>query len=232
MSGFILFLLSGCASNQKAMKTYSQVPLPEPQNPPEYLIEPGDQLEIKFFYNNELNDTLTVRPDGRISLQLIADVQAAGRSPFQLDKLLTQMYAKELKDPSITVIVRSFTGQKIFVGGEVNDQGLFDFNTGMTPLRAIINAGGFKETAKLKDVLVIRKGEGNRPFPIRVDLAKELYGKNAGNIFELKPFDIIYVPKTFIAKANKFVEQYVQKLLLFRGFSVSLGYDDVFINRN
>ena len=225
LQGLILFLLLGCGSNQKAIKTYSQASPPKPQNSPEYLIKPGDQLDIKFFYNNELNDTLTVRPDGKISLQLIDDVQAAGQSPSQLDKLLTQIYAKELKEPSVTVIVRSFTGQKIFVGGEVNTQGLVDFTPGITPLRAIINAGGFKETAKPENTLVIRKGEDNRPFTIRVDLDKELYGKNAGDVFEIKPFDIIYVPKTFIAKANKFVEQYIQKLLLFRGFSVSFGYD-------
>jgi polysaccharide export outer membrane protein len=156
---------------------------------------------------------------------LIDDVQAAGKSPSQLDKMLTHEYAKELKKPKITVIVRSFTGRQVFVGGEVNTQGLVELTTGMTPLQAVINAGGFKETAKPEETIIIRKGEDNRPIPVRVDLESAFHGKNGEAPFQLQSFDIVYVPKSAIAKANKFVEQYIQKLLLFRGWDITIGYD-------
>ena len=221
----IIFFLIGCSSTPDIPKASELTAAPEPRIHQEYLIQPSDQLDIKFFYNPELNETVTVRPDGKISLQLIDDVHTAGISPSQLDKILTRAYASELKEPNITVIVRSFTGRQVFVGGEVNTQGLVELTTGMTPLQAVINAGGFKETAKPEETIVIRKGEDNRPIPIRVNLENALYGNYGKAPFQLSSFDIVYVPKSAIAKANKFVEQYIQKLLLFRGWDVSLGYD-------
>lgn len=83
----------------------------------DYVIYPGDKLEIKFFYNPELNDTVQVRPDGKISLQLVDDVKAAGMTTTELDKELTEKYSMEFINPTISVIVRSFTGEKIYVGG-------------------------------------------------------------------------------------------------------------------
>lgn len=221
----IIFWLMGCGSTPDVPKANELTIAPVPKIPQTYLIQPRDQLDIKFFYNPELNETVTVRPDGKISLQLIDDVQAAGRSPSQLDEILTQAYAKDLKKPKITIIVRSFTGRQVFVGGEVNTQGLVELTTGMTPLQAVIHAGGLKETAKPEETIVIRKGEDNRPIPIRVDLKNALYGKNGEASFYLQSFDVVYVPKSSIAEANKFVEQYIEKLLLFKGWSFWFGYD-------
>ena len=220
----ILFLVLGCSSNGKPPKADIQ-PIPhEPQRPPDYRIQPGDELAIKFFYNAELNDTVTVRPDGKISLQLIDDVQAAGRTPAELDKFLTQKYSRDLRDPVITVIVKSFTGRQVFVAGEVAKQGLIDLTTGMTALAAVVSAGGFKESAKPEASLIIRKGKGNRPYPIRADLEKALQGTSPGADPQLRPFDIVYVPKSWIGKANVFMDQYVRNLLLFRGFDIGLWY--------
>lgn len=219
-----LFLVSGCSSNGKPRKADVQPIPPEPQNLPEYRIQPGDELTIKFFYNAGLNDTVKVRPDGKISLQLIDDVQAAGLTPAELDRFLTENYSRDLKDPVITVIVRSFAGQQVFVAGEVEKQGLIALTAGMTALAAVINAGGFKESAKAEASLIIRRGKGNRPFPIRVDLEKAFQGSNAGADPQLRPFDIVYVPKSWIGKANVFVDQYIRNLLMFRGFDVGLWY--------
>ncbi len=193
------------------------------QEPPEYRMLPGDELDIKLFFNPELNESVFVRPDGKISLQLIDDVQAAGLRPSDLDDVLTQKYSQELRKPVITVIVRSFTGQRVYVGGEVGNPGLVNLTAGMTTLQAVINAGGFRETAKPDGVIVIRKGADNRPIPIRVDLEQVIDGEEIGD-FPLQPYDVVYVPKTWIAKANKFVNQYIERLLLFKGVSVGLGF--------
>jgi len=224
LSVFLLLLLVGCGSNRTTVVSNDQAIPFQPQNPPEYRIRPGDELEIKFFYNPEVNGRVTVRPDGKIRLQLIDEVEAAGLTPSQLDKLLTEKYARALKQPVLTVIVRTFAGQKVYVGGEVNNQGLLDFTASMTALDAVIAAGGFKETAKPEEAIVIRKGPTNRPFPIRVNLQGALDRSNAVGVPQLLPFDIVYVPKSAIAKANQFVDQYIRRLLMFHGFRLNFGY--------
>ncbi len=128
-------------------------------------------MDIKFFFNPELNETVIVRPDGNISLLLIDDVRSAGLTPSELDVLLTQAYARELRKPMITVIVKTFTGQRVYVGGEIGKPGLVELAPGMTALQAVFNAGGFLDTAKPEAVLVIRKGgAADAPIPIRVNL--------------------------------------------------------------
>ena len=219
----VSFIFSACAT-QSAVTLDPAVASPS-TNPAPYLIQPGDQLDIKFFYNPEINETVTVRPDGKISLQLVDEIQASGLQPSQLDEILTKEYAQELKKPMITVIVKSFGGQRIFVGGEVNRQGLISIASNMTPLQAVFNAGGFKETANPESTIIIRKGPGNKPVPIAMNLDDAMHGKSGSADFLLQAQDIIYVPKTAIAKANKFVNQYIEDLLLFRGVSLGFSYE-------
>jgi polysaccharide export outer membrane protein len=220
----ILFFLVGCASQQPNLKPEAAGVTATSQKPQDYLIQPGDELEIKFFYNPEINEKVVVRPDGKISLQLVDEVPAAGLKPIQLDDVLTRKYAKELQNPMLTVIVRSFASERIYVGGEVNEQGLIDLTTGMTPLQAVLNAGGLKETANPESAIVIRKGKDNRPVPIKMNLNNVMYGKGSAD-FLLQPNDIVYVPKSAIAKVNKFVNQYIEDLFLFRGVSFGFSYE-------
>lgn len=218
-------VLMGCSSQHIVSMKGAQDVFGAPQKPQDYFIQPGDELDIKFFYNPELNEAVSVRPDGKISLQLVDDVQAAGLTPSQLDDVLTNKYAKELRKPVVAVIVKSFKGQVIYVGGEVNTQGLVDLTPGMMPLQAVINAGGFKETAMPEGAIVIRKDKDNRPVPVRVDLKDALYGNSSGAGIQLQPYDIVYVPKSAIAEANKFVKQYISDLLLFKGVSLGFSYE-------
>jgi protein involved in polysaccharide export with SLBB domain len=214
----------GCASQKPTH--YNSPPAPKNVSQfPKYLIQPGDELEIKFFYTPEINETVLVRPDGKISLQLIDEVQAGGLTPAKLDEVLTEKYATELKYPVLTVIVRSFTGQWVYVGGEVGTQGPVEYSDGMTPLEAVINAGGLLETAEPEGVIVIRKGANNEPVPHRVDLKSVLNGTGHGANLQLYAKDVVYVPKSLIAEANKFVKQYIQDLLLFRGVSLGFTYE-------
>lgn len=226
----LLPLLGSCASapvnpNEEALPLLGMSKI---EDIPEYRIYPGDQLDIKFFYNPELNESVVVRPDGKISLQLVNEIQAAGLTPSELDAVLTRAYTQELRRPVVTVIVKSFTGQRVYVGGEVGTPGLtlgvVPLVPGMTALQAVINAGGFRETARPGAVIVIRKGPDNRPVPIRVDLDPSLDGDSAEGDIRLEPSDIVYVPKTWIAKANQFVNQYVERLLLYRGATLGLGF--------
>jgi protein involved in polysaccharide export with SLBB domain len=217
-------LLPACTTQRSAIKDNSRSIQAAPKSPPEYLIQINDKLDIKFFYNPELNESVTVRPDGKISLQLVDDVQAGGLTPSQLDKALTDQYSRELKMPVISVIVQSFAGHSVYIGGEVNRPGLIELTPGMTPLQAVIQAGGLKETAMPGGVIIVRKGPDNRPIPMRLDLQSSFYGNHSAASLQLQSSDIVYVPKTFIAKANKFVKQYIEDLLLFRGVSLGFSY--------
>jgi protein involved in polysaccharide export with SLBB domain len=165
-----------------------------------------------------------VRPDGKISLQLIDEIQAASLQPSELDQRLTNLYSRELKKPVLTVIVRSFTGQRVYIGGEVNTPGLVTLPPGITPLQAVFQSGGFKETAQPEETLIIRKGPDHRPVPLRIDLAAVMNANGQGADFQLQPDDIVYVPKSAIAKLNKFVSQYIEELFLFRGVSLGFSY--------
>jgi protein involved in polysaccharide export with SLBB domain len=219
----------GCASQNQAVQSAApaaSVPAQaRAKEPAPYIIQPGDEMDIKFFYNPELNELVTVRPDGKISLQLIDEIQASGKTPAELDKALTDFYARELRKPVITVIVRSTKGQRVYVGGEVTTQGMIELPPGMTALQAVFHAGGFLETAQPAEALVIRRGPENYPVPYRVNLTSAMNGNGEEADFRLQPDDVVYVPKSAIAEANKFVNQYIEKLLLFRGVSFGVSYE-------
>jgi protein involved in polysaccharide export with SLBB domain len=222
-------LLFGCSGSRQ--NTLEQTPdVAQTFNTEErngaYIISPGDVLDIKFFYNPELNENVTVRPDGVISLQLIDEIKASGLTPSQLDEKLSEKYSKELRKPVITVIVRSFAGYNIYVGGEVARQGIYTLNTETSPFQAVLQAGGFLDTASPENTLLIRRGTDNQISHINVDL-ESMVGSGQSNAaqFFLQPYDIVYVPKSAIAEANKFVRQYVQDLILFRGWSFGINYD-------
>ena len=174
----------------------------------EYVIQPGDNLDIKFFYNSDLNESITVRPDGRISLQLVGEILTAGRTPKELTKILTTEYAKELKQPNITVIVRSF-GARIYVDGEVEKPGELELSGPLTVMQAISRAEGATEKA-WKEALVIRRIQGQQPLVIPVDIDAVLSGVDFGQDIGLVPFDIVYVPKSPIANVNQWVHQYIR----------------------
>jgi protein involved in polysaccharide export with SLBB domain len=175
----------------------------------EYIIQPGDHLDIRFFYNSDLSDLSIVRPDGRISLQLIGEVMAAGQSPRELTSLLTEMYDKELKNPEITVIVRSF-GSRVYVDGQVEEPGEVELLGPLTVMQAISRVGGLTDEA-WKEALVIRRIKGQEPLVIELDLNKVLTGEDFGQDIGLVPFDIVYVPRSPIANVNLWVDQYIRQ---------------------
>jgi protein involved in polysaccharide export with SLBB domain len=182
---------------------------------PEYRIQVGDRLEIKFFYSPELNEQVIVRPDGRISLQLIPELEVTNLTLAMLAKQLTERYAADLNHPQVTVIVREFGTQRVFVDGEVGTPGVVPILGQMTALQAISQAGGLKDTARSTDVIVIRRGQGDAPVAFKVDLKKARAGGDLAQDVTLAPLDIIYVPRSRIANVNLFVDQYIRKVLPF-----------------
>jgi protein involved in polysaccharide export with SLBB domain len=190
--------------------------LPVADTPPkqgdwQYKIHVGDELDVKFFFNAELNEHLTVRPDGRISLQLVPEIVAAGLTPGELAQRLKDEYSGELSKPELTVIMRSFGAQQVYVGGEVEKPGEMRLTGTLTALQAVAIAAGFKDTARLTEVIVIRRNPDRTPLVIPVNLKRALDGTDVGQDIALMPYDVLYVPKSTLANVNKFVDQLIRK---------------------
>ena len=151
-----------------------------------------------------------VRPDGRISLQLANEVMAAGLTPEELRKSLAARYGKEINKPEISVIVRSFSMQRVYVDGEVFRPGMLPLAGPVTIHQAITAAGGFRETARRTDVIIIRQVQG-KPVPLKVNMEEVVKNEDPSQDILLAPFDIVYVPRSNIAEVNKFVDLYIRR---------------------
>ena len=187
-----------------------------------YVLGVGDLIAVKFFYNDKLNEEVTIRPDGKISLQLVGDVQAAGLTPLQLEEQLTAKYSRIIKSPELGVIVKEFTAERVYVGGEVARPGLISKVGMLRILDAVLQSGGALDTAKLNSVILIRYNGSNKPDVYTLDLNRVIKGETPDIV--LRPYDIVYVPKTTIAKVDVFVSQYLHKLLP-SNFVFSLPYN-------
>ncbi len=181
------------------------------------LLKPGDEIEVKFYYTPELDITQTVRPDGKMSLQLIGEIDVRGKSPSGLREELLKLYMPHLKKPEIAVIVRSLVSRRVYVGGQVITPGVIDMPAELDVLEAIMEAGGFiLPEAEVKNVVIIRHLDGQR-YAYSVDLGSVLKGEGS-QTFYLQPQDIVYVPRTKITKLGQWVDQHINKLIPDTGF--------------
>lgn len=161
---------------------------------PTYIISPGDVLDISVWKEPDISFRgLPVRPDGKISLPLINDVQAAGLTATQLSVSITQKLKKFIEDPQVTVVVAAVNSQHYYVLGEVLHAGVFPLLPGITVLQALSAAGGFTQFANTKKIYILRSVNGEQhkmPFNYK-DVVE---GKNLQENIELKPGDTIIVP--------------------------------------
>lgn len=181
---------------------------------PDYLIHVGDQLDIKFFYNPELNEAIVVRPDGKISLQLVNEVMAAGQTPEQLTKSLKEKYSAQLTDPEVTVIVRSFSPYKVYVDGEVRNVGVVALNPPLSVMQSIAEAGGLTEFARTNEIIIIRRKPDNTLMAIPINMETVIDGTDMSQDINLAPYDIVYVPRSPVGNAAKWVDLYLRRTIL------------------
>jgi polysaccharide biosynthesis/export protein len=177
----------------------------------DYRIQPGDQLDISFYLNPEFDDNVIVRPDGKITLRLIGQTQAAGLSPGQLSDALDKAYASELRNPGAAVRVKNMPSRLVYVEGEVAKAGSIPLAPGMTALQAIADAGGLTSEANGKAVLIRRDACGT-PQQMEVDLHKATNSPAQEDV-ALMPRDILVVPRSGIANLDIIIDQYIRKLI-------------------
>jgi polysaccharide export outer membrane protein len=208
-----LVLLSAC----------SQVPTlpPAPLEPaadagsishlPSYRIQVGDVLDVRLMLNPELNEEITVRPDGHISTTVVSDAPAYGLTVPELTAVLRQDYQHELQKPRLTVVVKSFAPTRIYVGGEVANPGEFvDVGTNLTLSQAIARAGGLKiMTANEDKVFIIRRGPDDVPELLSTRFQDVMWGTKAVSDVRLAPYDVVYVPRSGSAEVYRFLNSYL-----------------------
>jgi polysaccharide export outer membrane protein len=188
---FALLLLSGCS-------TY----LPPPQASgasPDYLIGPGDSLEVFVWRNPEVSATLPVRPDGKISTPLVEDMPAAGKTPTQLARDIEKALANYLKEPLVTVIVRGFIGpysQQIRVVGEAARPQVLPYREHMTLLDVMIAVGGLTEFAAGNKATLVRQA-GGRSHQYGVRLDDLVRGGDISANTQVLPGDILIIPESW-----------------------------------
>jgi polysaccharide export outer membrane protein len=166
---------------------------PSAQVPKNYVIGLGDVLEVIVWRNEQLSRELIVRPDGKISLPLIQDIQAGGLTVIQLRDEITRMFEEHINNPRVTVLVRQINSYKVSVLGRVMKPGVYSITGSTTLLEAISMAGGFTEWADKEKIAVITH-HGSKKDKITVNYKKIASGEDPGQNITLKRGDTIIVP--------------------------------------
>ncbi len=176
-----------------------------------YRLAPGDLLDVKFPYHPEENERVPIRPDGKIELQIAGEIGAAGMTPRDLEKEIVRLSAVTLKNPVVSVTVAQHAEHKVYVGGDVAKPGFVLYRDGLTPLQAIVERGGPLDTADLDEVVLITR-DGEQTQSVKLDVEAVLDGDSAEQI-TMAPDDILIVPRTWIGKADVWVDQWIRGLL-------------------
>ncbi|HYO82770.1 MAG TPA: polysaccharide biosynthesis/export family protein [Bryobacteraceae bacterium] len=173
----------------KAPAGVPAMPTAAPVDPKAYKIGAEDILLIRVWRENELSGQVQVRPDGKITLNLIGEVQAAGLTPIELTEKVTQAYSDLINKPEVMVSVQSVQSRRYFITGEVNRPGSFQLVTPIRVLEALTNAGGFREFASTKKIRILRNGK-----TIKFNYNEVSEGKRMEQNIEVEPGDYIIVP--------------------------------------
>jgi len=161
--------------------------------PAEYIIGTDDVMSVVFWRDKELSADVTVRPDGKISLPLINELQAAGLTPAQLKDRITDAAKQYVEDPTVTVEVKAINSRKVFITGEVRKAGPYNITGSMTVLQLLSIAGGLGDYAK-SDQIVIYRTEGGKPVSFKFNYKQVLKQQKLAQNIELKPGDTVVVP--------------------------------------
>jgi polysaccharide export outer membrane protein len=159
----------------------------------DYKIGPQDMVRIDVWKEPEISRTIPVRPDGKISLPLLNDVQASGLTAIQLGNSIHDGLTKYLNSPQVTVTVTEINSRRVYITGEVNRPGALPLLPDMTVLQALSSGGGFTQFAKLKGIYVLRN-EGGKQVKLPFNYKEVVKGKNQEQNILLLPGDVIVVP--------------------------------------
>ena len=162
--------------------------------PAGYVIGLEDVLTVVFWREKDISADVTVRPDGKISLPLLNDVVAAGLTPDQLRARLMEVADRYVEDPNVTVVVKQINSRKVFITGEVLKPGAYPLNAPTSVLQLLSMAGGLREYADTKNIVVIRTAENGRQMSYRFNYKDVIGRRNLSQNIQLQPGDSVVVP--------------------------------------
>lgn len=205
---FVIALLCTSAS----LVAYAQTPTPA-QRPrlialgvdERYVLHPGDVLGIEYRYTPEFNQTVSIQPDGYISLQMGGDLKVAGRNLEQVRNLILARVRSRLESPELTVVLKEFQKPYVVVSGEVAQPGKFELRENLTAIQAVLLAGGFKDSAKSSQILVFRKLNADTAEVRSLNFKTLKRTSDLENDLTLQPGDMILVPRNRISKIERYV---------------------------
>lgn len=183
---------------------------------PEYVLYPGDEIEVATPTAVELTKTLKIGPDGRISLPLVGQIMAADRTIAEVEADAATAFASQLRRPVVEITLKAAGPIRVWVDGEVRTPGVIELNGDLDAYQAVIQAGGFLPTARQQEVALIRRGPGG----VRMMRALDLRPRR-GEIVALRRGDIIFVPRSNLGEVANFVSLFRNALPI--GFSYAIG---------
>jgi polysaccharide export outer membrane protein len=172
---------------------------------PLYRLRESDTVEIKFTFSPEFDQTLTVLPDGFVSLKAAADTYAEGLTILELQDSVRSAYAPILRDPDVSVILSGFEHPFFVAGGQVGRPGKYELRSPTSVAEAIAIAGGFTEQAKHSQVVLFRKVSDGVVETHVLNVKAMLAARNLEEDLELKPGDLLFVPQNRISKIRKYL---------------------------
>lgn len=172
---------------------------------PRYQLLPGDTMDLVFEFSPEFNQTVTVEPDGYISLRGVGDVHVSSETVPQLISTLQTAYDKILNKPSISVLLKNFEQPYFIVTGQVGHPGKFTLHGETTVTEGVAMAGGFTEKSKHSQVVLFRRVSEQWTEAKVLDVKKMLNSRNLSEDFVLHPGDMIYVPQNTMSKIARFI---------------------------
>ncbi len=182
-----------------------------------YRLQPGDQLEVHHVLDPDYSAVVVVAPDGRINVPGIKEpVTASNLTTGELTDTLNQLYRKSdlLKAPFFTLNLRSFSNLQVFIGGEVQRPGYLELTGGnRTLLQVIMAGGGFMNTARQKEVVIVRTLPDGSNQIFSADMTKVISGTDLSQNIRVYPLDVVFVPKSDVAFFDTWIDQYIRQAL-------------------
>ena len=191
---------------------------------PAYRYGAGDKLKVQYLLTPEMNDTVLVAPDGSIALRAAGQLRAAGLTAQELERDVTAASRRVLREPIVTVALDAAGGSEVLVGGAVMRPGAVPLGGPRGVLETVVLAGGFAPDARMTEVVLIRRGPGNRPMLRTVDARAFVETAAPAQDVPVFPGDIVYVPRSRLGEVNLWIEQALNRVIPFnRSFSYAIN---------
>ena len=197
---FILLILVA-----SSVMAHGQAPVLTTPTEERYALHPGDVLDVQYRYTPEFNQTVTVQPDGYVSLEIGGDVKVGGRTLQEVRNLILAKAQLRLQSPEVTVILKEFQKPYVVVAGEVNQPGKLELREKLTAIQAVLLAGGLKETAKSSQILVFKKLNADTAEVKVLNFKTLKRTSDLENDLVLQAGDMILVPRNRISKIERYI---------------------------